>query len=189
MARLKLAPPWAIYYNELKAMFENDPEIGIVYDSDNQKIIMYVDNAEKAEALETILETNLEFGEAAWTLEIVPSNSVEKAEPDVVITCKSDIYKQKIAFDVAFTDNPALSYIKIVNGLFSNPLCYVVFKHTVVQYFNDSLADINGLCSTLYQEIAKKIFKKMDGVFYCTDLPSGYTVNTSIAVDDTHWFT
>ena len=106
MARLKLAPPWAIYYNELKAMFENDPEIGIVYDSDNQKIIMYVDNAEKAEALETLLETNLEFGEAAWTLEIVPSNSVAKTEPDVVITCKSDIYKQKIAFDVAFSGNP-----------------------------------------------------------------------------------
>lgn len=189
MARLKLAPPWAIYYNELKAMFERDPEIGIVYDSDNQKITMYVDNAEKAEALETILETELDFGSATWVLEIVPSNPVAKPEADVTITYKNEVGKQKIAFDVAFNGNSALSYTKIISGLFSNPLCYVVFKHTVVQYYNDSLADVNGLCSTLYQDIAKTIFKKMDGVFYCTDLPSGYTVNTSIAVDDTHWFT
>ena len=69
----------------------------------------------------------------------------------------------------AFEGNPALSYI--VRG--SLPMVdmnvYVVFKNKVVQYFNDNLMDINGFCSTLYENIARDIFEKMDGVFYCTD--------------------
>ena len=48
-------------------------------------------------------------------------------------------------------------------------MTYVVFKKEVVQYFNDSLGDIHGVCSTLMQDIAKDIFEDTEGVYFCTD--------------------
>lgn len=42
----------------------------------------------------------------------------------------------------------------------------------VVQYFNDDLGDAHGVCSTLYQEIAKDVFGEHEGIFFCTNLPA-----------------
>lgn len=52
-----------------------------------------------------------------------------------------------------------------------NSFTYVVFEKEVVQYWNDNLADYNGLTSTLYQDLAKEIFEdaNLDGVYFCTD--------------------
>ena len=27
------------------------------------------------------------------------------------------------------------------------------------------------MCSTLYQDIAKRVFKPLDGIYFCTDVP------------------
>jgi hypothetical protein len=43
-----------------------------------------------------------------------------------------------------------------------------VFEKKVVQFFNDQLDDINGNKSTLYQDIAKDVFEKHEGVYFCT---------------------
>ena len=48
-------------------------------------------------------------------------------------------------------------------------MTYVVFVKEVVQYFNDDLGDANGVCSTLYQDIAKRLFTSTEGVFFCTN--------------------
>ena len=46
---------------------------------------------------------------------------------------------------------------------------YAVFQSKVVQFFNDDMSDINGNCTTLYQEIAKDVFSgRAEGVFFCT---------------------
>ena len=66
--------------------------------------------------------------------------------------------------------NPIFSFCRVVSGIFSHDLVYVVFVNRVVQYFNDDLSDIYGQCSTLYQTIAKDILKPQEGVFYCTDV-------------------
>ena len=70
----------------------------------------------------------------------------------------------------ALENNPALSYIQTVSGILSYILTYVVFKHEVVQYWNDNLGDAHGLCSTFYQEITKDIFSEQERIFFCTDV-------------------
>ena len=75
-------------------------------------------------------------------------------------------------FNVAFKNNPIYAYSVTIEGLFSNPITYVVFKNRVVQFFADNLSDPHGNISTLYQDIADEIFKEADvrGVSYCTDI-------------------
>ncbi len=56
-----------------------------------------------------------------------------------------------------------------VDGIFSNDISYILFEPKVVQFFNDDLGDLNGLRSTLYQDIAANVFEDAhEGVFFCT---------------------
>ena len=48
----------------------------------------------------------------------------------------------------------------------------MVFEKAVIQFFNDDITDINGVESTLYQNVAKEIFEddvKTGSIFFCTD--------------------
>ena len=156
MGKLKLSAPWITFYHEIEAMFGEDPEIRIVFDEDNYKIKLYVDNAEKADALTQILPAEKVFGNIIVKVVVIPAN---KLKEDVL-----SIYEK------AFKGNPVLSYVKRVEGtIFAYPASYVVFKNKVVQFFNDDLSDVNGYRSTLYQEIAKDIFENKNGIYFCTD--------------------
>jgi len=75
-------------------------------------------------------------------------------------------------FRTAFEGNEAFSYTATAEGIYTNPISYVVFENEVVQYWNDDLSDINGLCSTLYQDIAANVFENHEGIYFCTDLPN-----------------
>lgn len=48
-------------------------------------------------------------------------------------------------------------------------LTYVVFEAKVVQFFNDDIGDINGIKSTLYEDIAEEVFEKKEGIYFCTN--------------------
>ena len=157
MPRLKLSPPWEKCYREINLLFEKDDEIKIFYDSDNQEIKLYVDNPVKADALATILPEERAFGNVVLKITVVKPNKKE------VHTKGESIYEE------AFKENGVVSRVVKVGGLFD--MTYVVFINAVVQYFIDDIGDINGNCSTLYQEIAKDIFKEEKGVFYCTETP------------------
>lgn len=74
-------------------------------------------------------------------------------------------------YKAAFEGNAAFNYLETVEGVFTNPISYVVFANEVVQFFNDDLNDIHGLKSTLYEDIARDVFEKKDGMCFCTDLP------------------
>jgi hypothetical protein len=150
-----LQTPWTEYANKVEVLFGKDPEIEIEYDDLGKKLTLRVDSPEKAEALETILENEVTFGNITLTVKIVPSNEVDRKMIDV--------------FEKAFKGNPVVSYIKSEEGM-PFDAGYVVFKPEVVQYFNDNLGDINGLKSTLYAEVAKDVFPEHDGVFFCTDI-------------------
>ena len=63
-----------------------------------------------------------------------------------------------------------MSYVEQIDTIIMGKITYVVFVNEVVQYFNDNLYDINGVCSTLYQEIAKEVFKESNSVHFCTDV-------------------
>ena len=73
-------------------------------------------------------------------------------------------------YNAAFSGNAAFVNTIPVEGVFTNPILYVVFEKEVVQYFNDDLGDPHGNRSTLYQELAKEVFPEHDGVLYCTDV-------------------
>ena len=166
MAKLKLSPPWAIFYQQIKALFEKDPEIKIVYDEDEQIISLWVDNANKADALSRLLPTEKSFGAVTVKITVIPSNK------ESVVTSLCDRYSDNIPtlYLRAFAKNPIIDYMKTISGVFTNNLTYIVFKKEVVQYYNDSLSDIHGVCSTLYETIAKDVFPEQEGIFFCTNI-------------------
>lgn len=159
MARLKLSSPWIIYYQELSALFKYDDSVKIVLDEDEHEIHIYVDSQKKANALSMLIPDELIFGNIILKISIIPSNTLKETNNKNI----------KSIFENAFENNPAFRYVTVVSGFLTNDITYVVFKKEIVQYFNDNIGDINGICSTLYQDIAKNVFKDINGVFYCTD--------------------
>ena len=155
MSNLKLSPPWAIYYRELNELFRRDPNVNIIFDEDTPEIKVLVQGDKKAEALMQLLPSEQEFGNVTLKITVVPANELE-TEPVNLIRD-------------AFEGNAAVSYIQEAPDVFSNKLNYVVFQNKVVQYYSDNLGDINGMNSTLYQDIAKRILGDLPGVSFCTD--------------------
>ena len=165
MAKLKLSPPWDTYYQELKAMFKNDPTVHVVMDDDACEVKLYVDIGDKAEALQVLLPESVEFGNVTLKVTVVPANA--SSQTRYVYNKDCDEYMENV-FRKAFEDNSALYDVGTVRGVFGFSACYVIFKKEVVQYYNDNMSDINGLCSTLYENIARDIFKPDLGAYYCT---------------------
>lgn len=177
MAILKLSAPWHIYYDELCELFEQDKEVRIVYDTDEQIINIYVDNAAKADAMYAVLPTVKEFGNVNLEINVIPAN-------------KPNLRRTKgTTYEDLFYGNPIVDDIVTIEGVMTNPITYVIFKKEVVQYYNDSLADAHGMCSTLYQDIASRVLDAGEGIFFCTNttanasykIPSSYTITTSNA--------
>ena len=161
MARVKLSAPWDEFYNEVNELFRYDDEVRVVFFEEQKTIKLYVDNPAKAEALQKLLPQKKEWGKVVLLIEVIPSNKEKKTE------------LTRSIWSVAFTSNTAVSFIYTIDGIFNNPLTYVVFVNEVVQYFNDNLGDINGNRSTLYEDIARDVFGHVDGTFFCTDTPEG----------------
>lgn len=177
MARLNLSSPWVLFYHEVKAMFEQDDEVNVIYDDtslDSPKLKIYVDSDYplKALALTRLLPATKDFGGFELQITVIPSNSsrqaIRKGYHSGVCTEITELHTPQEIFLAAFRNNKALSDVVGVSGIYSNPMFYVVFQRKVVQYFTDDLGDLNGVRSTLYQDIAKEIFVHLDGVYYCT---------------------
>ena len=162
MARLKISAPWVLFYRKIEALFKNDPEVRVIFDDEEScDVKLYVENAGKADALMKLLPTVKDFGNVLLTVTVIPANG----------TFAPPASDTRMLIGTALAGNGALSYIHSVNGIFTNGITYVVFKNEVVQYFADDLGDVNGLNSTLYQELAKEVFGDIPGVFFCTDVP------------------
>lgn len=152
MEKTELFPPWTIFVNKLEAMFAKDDEINIIYDDNKKEVKLYVENNGKAEALAELLPAEKTFGNVTLSIDVVPNNE------DVT---DIDLFRR------AFEGNLAVAYIDTIEAL-GAAWNYVVFEPEVVQYHNDDIKDINGLCSTLYENIARDIFDTEE-VFFCTD--------------------
>ena len=162
MEKLNLSAPWITFAHEITALFEKDPEIKVIYDNDEAIVKLYVENAEKAEALQALLPESRSFGNVTVKIVVIPANALDERPTSLFLK--------------AFEGNPVLSYVKDVEcplGKFN----YVVFRNEVVQFFNDQLDDVNGNKSTLYQDIAKDVFEeKNTAVFFCTVTPENLAV-------------
>lgn len=154
MEKTKMASPWVQYANAVNAMFAADGEVDVIYNNEELTLNLLVENPVKADALQQIMPTEKDFGGVKLKITVIPANlKMSKAQ----------------MFQAAFSGNAAFKSTVPVEGIFTNPLLYVVFAKEVVQYYNDDLSDLHGNRSTLYQTIAKEIFTDMDGVIYCTD--------------------
>jgi len=151
---MKLSAPWIEYYQKIEALFGQDPEIRVVYEEEGKEIKLYVENARKADALAQLLPAEKTFGNVTLKITVLPAN-VDNQDPLTLI-------------QEAFAGNPALDYVQEAETLFGK-MYYAVFANKVVQYFNDDIGDINGLKSTLYQDIAKDVFKPELTLHYCTN--------------------
>lgn len=150
---LELTAPWLKYMKEIALLFKDDPDIHIESDGENI-LILRVDDQVKADAISKILPERKEFGNIIVDIKVIPANE----EADALVY-----------FERAFAGNPVLAYTKRTgDSQFGIPFSHVVFKKEVVQFFNDDLYDANGICTTLYQEIAKEVFGDC-GVHFSTE--------------------
>lgn len=152
---LNMVSPWVEYLNQIDAFFKEDDDVNVDYDSEAMVIKIYVDGDSKAEALSQLLPTSKKFGNVEVKINIIPANQHD--------TSRVGLFRK------AFEGNKAVSYIQTVSGVSTNDFNFIVFNPKVVQYYNDDLSDINGLCSTLYQDLAKGLFGETEGCYFCTD--------------------
>ena len=162
--RLKLSPPWVTFVNYVKALFENDPEIGITYDNNEVSLKLHVEDEMKAQLLDMLLPHEKKFGNVSLSVYVIPTNSTGK-HYDVSNMTFGQI------FDKVFDKNPVYSFSYDLVGVLSNVITYVVFFPKICQFFNDNLNDIYGNVTTLYQEVASEVFADagLNSVMYCTD--------------------
>lgn len=153
MAKLNLSPPWIILYNEMKAFFKEDNEVNVGYNDEEKKILLYVTDNKKATALASLIKEEVELGKVTVKICIMPGNGFSSGN---------------CAIKDAFVGNGAFDHVINVKA-FGFDMQFVIFKAKVVQYKTDDISDYYGLQSTLYEDIARDIFKDVGGVFYCTE--------------------
>ena len=151
---VNLSSPWSIYYKQLESLFSHDPDIELAFNDKEYVITMRVKGSAKAEALAQLLPDTKQFGNVTVQINIILDN---------IGDTRLDLFAR------AFDGNPIVSEI-IETNTFGMDAAYVVFEREVVQYFNDDLSDAHGVCSTLYQDIAKEVFGEEAGVFFSTDV-------------------
>lgn len=154
MAKLKLSPPWEIYYKEVSAMFNRDPEVNVIYDEENLIIKLFVSSPKKAAALAQLLPAEKEFGNVTLNIEVVPPNGITSQLSNITD---------------AFNNNGAVSRIVKVDPSMGFGAIYVIFNKDIIQYFDDNLRSYTGYKTTIYEDIARNIFEAPIEVFFCTE--------------------
>lgn len=177
MARLKLSPPWVLYYKKLTALFDEDKTIRIIFDEDNMEIKIYTYLEKKSKALSFLLPNNVSFGDVDLKITVVPVN-MEDDNPTFNTTIKKfnteDITTCQAAITILFEPDTVIGNQHVKNTkLVLNPygeFLYVIFKKEVIQYYEDNISDFYGNKSTLCEDIAREVFKDIEGVFFCTSI-------------------
>ena len=152
--KVGLASPWQTYFNKLKALFGQDPEVHLSFDdrSEEKIIAIRVDNLKKHDAIKKLLPEVRGFGNVIVRINVIPPNEIR-------------VIDRAELLDRAFEGNPVYDKLIIVEG--GIPILgdtkYVMFKKKVAQFFNDNLADPNGNSSYLYADLAEEIFGHVEG--------------------------
>lgn len=156
---LNLSAPWLEYARMIYALFSRDPEITVIYDFDDIHLKLLVNNDVKADAISKLLPMEKAFGNITLKISVIPSNK----EDSIV-----DIYRK------AFNGNPIFSDVVDGSDLNHPGFAYVIFENKIAQYFNDQLNTVDGLKSSLYEDIAREVFEGSDGAFFTTQTGEDY---------------
>ena len=154
--KMKLSPPWITYYHKVQALFEKDDSVIVDFDEDKCYLnIVIKEDVEKGEAIRMLLPFEKNFGNNIMKINVMTTKD-EKSIPTTAL------------FANAFKGNPIVEDIINTSDIFRDNQTYIMFQNKVVQFFNDNINDYNGMCSILYQDIAKDVFKDFVDAHYCT---------------------
>lgn len=151
---LKLSPPWITYYNEVKALFGQDPNVRVEFDKEGCKLKLFVAGSDKCNAIRSLLPENISFGNVQLTIMVIPQLLENPSNIDLL--------------GMAFVNNPVLKYTATAETMFGKKY-YAVFQKDIAQFFNDEMNDLHGVRSMLYADVAKDVFTGVDDVLFNTD--------------------
>lgn len=171
---LKKSPPWNTYAHKIMALFGQDPDIRIQFNEDDRILKLFVSSGRKAEAIQSLLPTEKNFGGTVLKIEVIPDNALKDSPLDVFVR--------------AFEGNPVYAYA--VTGQYGAfPMNYFVFANEVVQFYDDNLGDCHGNLTTLYEDIAREVFEGQEGIYFNTANPDELNAfideDSEECVDDT----
>ena len=163
---VQLSPPWITYFNKVKFTIGEDPEVTvgplIPVDSIYIALVTVSDN-EKAEALATLLEPTMEFGNITVMVVVINADQ-EIASP---VPCPLRAFTVAALVDTALSGNPYYEEVVVQEQLgVGRRAVYPVFTPEVIQFFND---DISNLCNT-FTGVAADVFADVMKDLVC-DVP------------------
>ncbi len=155
---VKKSAPWVSYVVLLKMLFENDPDVRIIYRDETPYIVdINITGEKKFEAATKLIGETKKFGNVVLTIRYHLSNPVKKEK------------SKKELFKALFEGNPILTDVVTVDlPDTSNNITYFLFKDEVVQYWDDDLSNPHGMVSTLWEEIMKELFDDTEEVIFTT---------------------
>ena len=155
--KTSLCPPWVEYFNKLKCMFGDDPDIHMEQQF-NGNIMLIVNDMVKMEALSKLLPGEKAFGNKVCKIMVTRVN--EETSPLALLRR-------------ALAGNPHFVRTVRPDGMLDRPFNFIVFEKGVAQYYNDNLGDVKGCRSLLYSDLASEIFGDAvtdPTIRFCTDV-------------------
>ena len=149
---VKLAAPWITYKKYIDMFFGKDPEIKILFNEEEPELKLVVSNPSKAYALSKMLPSYKEFGNVRLNI------SVENAKEEMT---------SEALLLAAFKGNHILENVRTYKTPFGD-VSYALFKKEVVQFYNDEMSSIEGLKSTLYEDMTREVFENLN-IYFCTN--------------------
>lgn len=160
MSNLRLSSPWITHYRKITAMFQGDNEIKVVLAPD-YVVNIYVDNAEKADAIGKLIKKKVYFNNICMTVNVIPANKSQH-------NYSFDGGNKEIA-ETAFHGNTMVSAIKTNQFTQDDSFTFVVFKNKDAQFYNDNISSLWGIATIPRECIARDIFDPPIGIFFCTE--------------------
>lgn len=153
MAELGLNAPWVEKAREIRALFEGDDNVIVLFEDEPPKVTLYVDGEDKASSIERLLPASYTFGNVTMEVSVIPSNS-EPTETEHLMR--------------AFSGNPAFCGTledRLVDG---SKVVYAMFAPKVVQFFADDISKAYGIHTKTYEQVASDVLEC--GAFICSEL-------------------
>lgn len=161
MAEVGIQAPWVVYAKEVRALFEHDHDVIVgeptELGDEGYKLEIRVHGNDKAESVAKVLPEDVEFGNVALHVMVIPDN-------DGKLTMLDHLRR-------AFAGNPVLVDVMEVPVVPGGPtMAYALFAPEVVQIECDNAASPYGLVTTTYEGVAKDVLRVGLGIEIASDV-------------------
>lgn len=143
---LELRSPWMCYVNRVKALFDPDPKVDVIFSEETMELRVRVHSADKAAAIEKLLPNGLIFGNVKLIVTVVYAND-ELSE--------AETYRR------AFNGNPLFFNVVEEYGP-AKDISYALFKPEVLQINDDDISQWMGRSTSTVADIAKTVLEEGD---------------------------